>query len=222
MHSKRCFSRFALVAFLLLTGISLEAQGPVLTTNWIATKGNGVADVPSIAWLEDGSAILGDMRLPAEQQTFEKLDPTTGKRHTIVDMKRAVESLKSFEPDTGIKDGLPWPETFNHAGTQALYLFRGDVFLLDLASSTFSRLTKTDSVEKDVQFSPDGRFVSFVRNNNIYVWDLTAGIATYARRFSNHSERHAFLGLLGRGLRPEGYRILVGSRLFLHCLFANR
>jgi dipeptidyl-peptidase 4 len=172
MHRKRCSLQFALAAFLLLRGVSLEAQKPVLTTDWIAADGVHISDVPSVLWLEDGSAILDDERLSAEQRTFEKLDPSTGKRHAILDMKQAMASLKSIGADPGVKGALPWPEAFNRSGSQALYLFRGDVFLLDFPSSTFSRVTNTESEEKDVQFSPDGRFVSFVRDNNIYAWDL--------------------------------------------------
>ncbi|MGC2403739.1 MAG: S9 family peptidase, partial [Acidobacteriaceae bacterium] len=55
-----------------------------------------------------------------------------------------------------------------------LYLFHGDIFLLDLDSSSFSRVTQTPEEEKNPEFSPDGRFVSFVRGNNLFLWDLSA------------------------------------------------
>ena len=90
-------------------------------------------------------------------------------------MRRAVDSLKAIEPGADIHGALPWPITFDSAGKQALYIFDGDIFLLDLNSSAFSRLTRTAAAAKNPQFSPDGRFVSFVRDNNIYVWDIAAG-----------------------------------------------
>jgi len=152
----------------------LHAQTPTLTTDWVAGAGSKVADVPSFAWLEDGSAILDDLRLPASQQTFERLDPVTGRRHPVLDMRQAVASLQSIDPDTGIQDALPWPIAFNRVGKQALYIFNGDIFLLDLDSSAFSRLTQTPAEEKDPEFSPNGKFISFVRANDIYVWDLSA------------------------------------------------
>ena len=80
--------------------------------------------MPSFVWLQDGTAILDDLRLPESQQTFERLDPATAKRHPVLDMKRAVASLKSIEPEVDIRDALPWPAAFNTAGKQALYLFR--------------------------------------------------------------------------------------------------
>jgi WD40 repeat protein len=134
-----------------------------------------VDQVPSFVWLENGTAILDDVRLPASQQTFESLDPVTGKRRPLLNMRRAVDSLKAIEPSADIHDALPWPITFDSAGKQALYIFDGDIFLLDLNSSAFSRLTRTAAGEKDPQFSPDERLVSFVRDNNIFVWDIAAG-----------------------------------------------
>ena len=87
----------------------------------------------------------------------------------ILDMNRAVVSLKSIDPGIEVHGKLPWPIAFNPAGKQALYLFSGDIFLLDLDSSAFSRLTQTPEEEKNPQFSPNGRFISFVRSNNLYV-----------------------------------------------------
>ena len=130
--------------------------------------------MPSFVWLQDGTAILDDLRLPASQQTFERLDPVTAKRHPVLDMKRAVASLKSIAPEVDIRGALPWPVAFNSAGKQALYLFAGDLFLLDLDSSAFFRITRTPEDEKDPQFSPDGHFVSFVRANDLYIWDPAA------------------------------------------------
>ena len=173
--------RFSTIRRILLLGVLvqaavswLHAQTPTLTTDWIVGPGSRVDDVPSFVWLADGTAILDDVRLPESQQTFERLDPVTAKRRPALDMKRAVTSLKSIDPDTGIHSALPWPIVFNAAGKQALYVFNGDIFLLDLDSATFSRLTQTPEEEKDPEFSPNGRFVSFVRANNIYLWDLSA------------------------------------------------
>jgi dipeptidyl-peptidase-4 len=144
------------------------AQTPALTTQWIAGPGSRVDRLPRYVWLNDGTAILD------ESDTFELLDPVTTRRRPILDMKKAVASLKSVDPDADAHSRLSWPIAFNTIGKQALYLFDGDLFLLDLGSSTFSRLTQTPEEEKDPLFSPNGRYVSFVRNNNLFLWDLSA------------------------------------------------
>ncbi len=174
MRGKNYWLWALLVVPVLLTFSWLHAETPQLTTQWIVGPGSRVDEVPSFVWLEDGTAILDDIRLPESQQTFERLDPLTAKRRPVLNMRQAVASLKSIEPGAGIHDALPWPIVFNRAGKQALYVFNGDIFLLDLDSSAFSRLTRTPEEEKNPEFSPDGRFVSFVRANNIYMWDLFA------------------------------------------------
>jgi dipeptidyl-peptidase-4 len=153
----------------VLAAVSLHAQTPTLTTEWIAGAGSHVKDVPEFAWLNDGTAISET----SSHQAFEILDPKTAKQNPALDMKHAVASLNSITIATDVKETLPWPITFDGAGKQALYIFAGDIFLLDLGSSTFSRITNTPDEEKDPQFSPDGHYVSFVRDNNIYLWDLS-------------------------------------------------
>ncbi len=143
--------------------------------------------VPEFVWLADGTAILDDTRLPAERQTFERLDPSSGKRTPVLDMPGAVRSLEALDAKTGVQQALPWPMTFNLSGTQALYLFHGDLFLLDLPSSSFSRITQTEAEEKDALFSPNGKLVSFVRDNDIFVWDLSAKREERLTRDGSHT-----------------------------------
>jgi dipeptidyl-peptidase 4 len=57
----------------------------------------------------------------------------------------------------------------------------GDLYLYDLTSpeaSAVRRLTHTDSYETDARFSPRGRYVSFIRDRNLVVLDLTTGTET--------------------------------------------
>ncbi len=90
-------------------------------------------------------------------------------------MARAITSLKAVVSDPDVKKTLPWPVAIDRAGTRALYVFKGDVFLLDFATTGFKRLTTTDAEEKCVSFSPDGTRVAFVRSNDLYVVPLSSG-----------------------------------------------
>lgn len=166
---------FISAAIILLACASTAQQQP-LTVEWIySEEGSRVARVPSHVWLEDGTAILYDTSRPPAQRTFEKLDPATGARHPILDMAKAVASLNALAPNVDMKKALEWPRSFDRAGLKALYIFKGDVFLLDFASATFTRITNTPTEEKDAEFSPDGRLVSFIRNSDIYVYDIAGG-----------------------------------------------
>jgi dipeptidyl-peptidase-4 len=89
-------------------------------------------------------------------------------------MHKAVASLVAVDTSAEVHQALPWPEAFDSTGHQAVFLLRGDIFLLDLASSTFFRVTNTPLEEKDVEFSPDGRYLAFVRSNDLYLFDISA------------------------------------------------
>ncbi len=57
-----------------------------LTPEWVfGPEGRTVASVPTTAWLDDGSLVILDNRRPASEQTFEKLNPATGQKQSIVD-----------------------------------------------------------------------------------------------------------------------------------------
>ncbi len=166
---------FLILVLTLLTPPT-SAQAPAkagLTLEWIfSDEGRRVASVPSSQWLADGKLMLYDGRLPASQRAFEVLDPQTGARRTALDMKTAVASLNAFLPATSSVQVLPWPQSFDPSGRRALYIFNGDLFLLDLAKARVTRLTKTSEEEQSAEFSPDGDKLAFVRKNDLYAVDL--------------------------------------------------
>src|SRR5688572_18653410 len=141
-----------------------------LTIEWIfGPEGRSVASVPTTAWLDDGSLVLLDNRRPAAERTFERLNPATGERQPLVDATRALADLKRAVD--GINT-LSWPLAFDGAGSQALYIFKGDVFVLQFNDARFRRLTTTPAEETSATFSPNGRRVAYVRSNNLYFFDL--------------------------------------------------
>jgi dipeptidyl-peptidase-4 len=164
-----------LFLFVLLLGTFATAQErPALTMQWaLGAPGSSVARVPKTLWLHDGSAILYNERLPKEQRTFERFDPATGKATSILDVPKALVSLKSFIASDNPETGLDWPEDFDVTGTKAAYIFGNDVYILDLPTATFTRATSTASEEKDLHFSPDGHLLAYVRDNDLYVYDLS-------------------------------------------------
>ncbi|MGZ4815971.1 MAG: S9 family peptidase [Terriglobales bacterium] len=170
--------RSVVIYFFLLYAIATFAQQASLTNEWIySEQGSQVAAVPKVTWLDDGSAIIYNTRLPKVQRNFEKLVPSTGQRQPMLNMANAVASLKALGIEDA-KDTLEWPEDFDASGQKAIYVFKGDVFVLDLPTAKFTRATNTPEEEKDAQFSPDSKQIAFVRNNDLYVYDITSGRET--------------------------------------------
>jgi dipeptidyl-peptidase 4 len=169
------FARVLLPGLLLacvVTNTHAQTSKEKLTLDWIfGPEGRMVASVPATAWLDDGSLVMLDNRRPLAERTFEKLNPATGQRQSIVDSARALTELKRIVEGMNL-DVLPWPIAFDGSGGQALYVFNGDVFVLELSGSRVRRLTSTPSEETSASFSPNGRRVAYVRTNNLYFFDL--------------------------------------------------
>lgn len=54
-----------------------------------------------------------------------------------------------------------------------LFPINGDLYVYDLdKSNSVIRLTETEAFEFDPKFSPEGNYVSFIRNHNIYIIDI--------------------------------------------------
>src|SRR3954469_20961888 len=51
----------------------------------------------------------------------------------------------------------------------------GDLYVYDLGAEAVRRLTNTEAYETDARFSPRSRYVSFIREQNLFVVDLANG-----------------------------------------------
>ncbi|ADM10454.1 putative dipeptidyl peptidase IV [Parvularcula bermudensis HTCC2503] len=58
------------------------------------------------------------------------------------------------------------------AGESILFPIEGDVFLFDLNVMAPQQITDTEAFETDPKISPAGGFVSYVRDNELFVYDL--------------------------------------------------
>jgi dipeptidyl-peptidase-4 len=66
---------------------------------------------------------------------------------------------------------------FSNDGRLLLIPLAGDLYVYDLQAKQdpVRRLTETEEYETDARFSPQSRYVSFIRNQNLYVIDLRSG-----------------------------------------------
>ncbi|MFH0988979.1 MAG: DPP IV N-terminal domain-containing protein [bacterium] len=127
---------------------------------------------PRTWWLDDNTAVIYDTRKPAAEQTLERFDPATGKRTPMLDRAKAAASLSKLFPDGQAPRMNPVPTLMTTDGKKGLYLLRGDIFILDIPSAEFYRITNTSQDEKSATFSPDGNKIAFVRENDLYVYDI--------------------------------------------------
>jgi len=64
---------------------------------------------------------------------------------------------------------------FSQDGSALLFPLNGDIYYYHLATKEAKRLTETNGFETDVKFSPKGNFVSYIREQNIYVLNIASG-----------------------------------------------
>ncbi len=188
MNLHESYSRSAKIystAFFLLVVCAqlaaAQSERRPLTLEWIfGPEARAVASVPTTVWLDDGSLVMLDTRRPPRERTFEKLNPASGQRISMVDAARALADLKTVAAVDSAT--LPWPLAFDGAGRRALYIFKGDVFTLELVGAHFQRLTSTPAEETSASFSPNGRRVAYVRDHDLYFFDLDSNRETRITR----------------------------------------
>jgi dipeptidyl-peptidase 4 len=169
------------VLIALLTSLSLvtRAQQRVarqsLSLEWIyGEEGHLVTALPSFAWLRDGSILLYDQREPLASRAFERMLPPAGTRQRLASHAAALASLKALAPRLKETE-LPWPAAVDPDGRRAFFAFDDDVFVLDLVTATFKRLTTSTDPETCLGLSPDGTRLAFVRRHDLYIIDLASG-----------------------------------------------
>nr|WP_285817831.1 DPP IV N-terminal domain-containing protein [Echinimonas agarilytica] len=64
---------------------------------------------------------------------------------------------------------------WSNDGKSLLFPLNGDIYYYNLERGEASQLTKTDAFETDIRFSPKGNYVSYIRNQNIYIYHLKSG-----------------------------------------------
>jgi hypothetical protein len=159
-----------------VTSPLLAQQGSDTAMEWMFSDAPGKIDrTPQTFWTSDGSLLLYDTLGNRPEGVFCLFDPVTGRFSTACDVARALESLRQIAGVQLASSTLPWSDAFDAAGRKAVYLFGGDVFLLELDSSRFARITNTEEEESCATISPDGRRIAYVRGNDLYMYDTRGG-----------------------------------------------
>src|ERR1700683_1372962 len=167
-----------------------------MSVKWIFSEEAAAAQsVPEHAWLADGDLLLYDPHQPEATRQFERFDVKSGKRRRAFDMQAAVHSLRSLLGGA-TPNVLPWPDAVDRKGERALYSLGVTLFLLELKAAEFTRLTATDD-DSGLRFSPDGRKIAFVRQNDIWISDLD--------RCAEHAITH------------DGSEVVLNGRLSFEC-----
>jgi dipeptidyl-peptidase-4 len=157
-----------------------SAQQKVLTIDDIydpAKRVNFNGTTPSFRWLKNGTHyLLTNEASRRDVPRIQKVDAATGEAVAFFDpgkMQAAFAALPGISSDDARQLANRGSYQMNPAETAALINWANDLFYYEFGTDRAIRLTSNPDEEVGEEFSPDGRMISFVRGNNLYVEDLS-------------------------------------------------
>jgi dipeptidyl aminopeptidase/acylaminoacyl peptidase len=126
--------------------------------------------VSRLTWLGDGEHFL-----QVKEGRLRKVHAPTGRSEPFHDparLARGLAALSTIGSHTAstMAEGIGF--TMNPQRTGSLFDHDNDLYFCKFDGSGGVRLTHTPGREELTSFSPDGKFVAFVRDHNLYVVDL--------------------------------------------------
>ncbi|HEX5603613.1 MAG TPA: S9 family peptidase [Pyrinomonadaceae bacterium] len=164
---------------LVLVAQSSRAQNKQLTIDDIfdpVKKVNFNGSTPTVRWLKDGNHyLLTNEASRRDVPRLQKVNAATGEAVPFFDAAKMQAAFAAL-PGVSAQDARQLANRGNYdlnpAETAVLINWSNDLFYYEFGSDRAIRLTSNPEEEVGEGFSPDGRMVSFVRENNLYVEDL--------------------------------------------------
>jgi len=132
-----------------------------------------------LQWSSDGKRLLYfDPSAESGQGAFMSVDPHTARSRTLLPLstlKGKFSSLAALAADRAADADDFGQFHFAPAESRLLFVHKGDIYEFILAGGKLRRWTYTQPAELAVEYSPDGRFISFVRDHNLFLLDTTSG-----------------------------------------------
>src|SRR2546430_2134988 len=179
----RTFPRFAACA-VVLAARPLLAQGvpaPPLAVHAIWGSREFASDLVELSWMKDGKAYTAVEEDASGNTDLYRIDAATGTKQLLVRGAGLV-------PPGGRRPIAIEEYRFSGDGSKLLILTnsarvwrqntKGTFFVWDSAARRLIPVSSKPGYQQFAKFSPDGRRVAFLRDNNIYVTDLASGAET--------------------------------------------
>ncbi len=154
-----------------------------------------------LKWLDAGHYLQSN----ESEKRLDRVEAATGKSKPLYDREKLTKALAEL---TGLDDEDlgRWtrPSSFEYSATHgtALWNRANDLFLYDFEADRAVRLTHDAAPEVGEELSPDGRFVSFVRDHNLHLVEVATG---RERALTADGDEELFYGRLDWVYQEEVY-----------------
>jgi len=128
-------------------------------------------------WLDDKTFTWPRSNDQGEVLEQAVLDVDTGKKRVLFDaakLENAAKKIAGVSADEAKRMTTRRGWNFSPNKKSVIMSIGDDLYLYTLDSDSFVRLTSAPGVEEEADFSPDGKFISFVRDNNLFVVDVAS------------------------------------------------
>ncbi|MCL5744671.1 MAG: DPP IV N-terminal domain-containing protein, partial [Acidobacteria bacterium] len=196
-----------LLLLCIVASASLWAQKKPVTIEMLATQPPARARSGPVVWSHDGKSFAFQ-----EGNKLWRYDVASRQQKELADLTKLVhQAVDGAEPKAfGWRNRNVEEQAFqwSRSGREMLISAGGDLFLAHLDSGAMEQLTATPERESDPKLSPDGRYVSFRRNNDLYCLDIAA---TQVRRLTADGSPTLLNGGLD-WVYPEELELATASR----------
>jgi dipeptidyl-peptidase-4 len=139
-------------------------------------------------WLDDTTFVIppgarrGSAAANADATTDGRLDRVnaiSGKIEPWFDptpLATALARVPGITADEARRLARPRLPGFNPTRTALVLTVGDDLYYFDVASSRLTRLSSTPGIEEEPTFSPDGKLVAFLHENNLHIADVATGV----------------------------------------------
>lgn len=173
-----------LIASLALTGIcraQLTVEKIMQDPKWIGTS------PANVFWAHDSKSVYFSWN-PTGQMADSSYQFMLG--GTAPAKANYLETTRAAAIESGV---------YNSLNTQMAWVYRGDLYLLDLKSGATTRITQTEDFEGSPKFVANNEWLVYTRNQNLFGWNTKTGITRQITNFSRGTETTSPPASTGRG-----------------------
>lgn len=101
---------------------------------------------------------------------------------------------------------------YNSNYTQLVYVYKGDLFLVDIKSNKTIRITQTEEAETNPKFIVNNEWIAYSKNQNLFAWNTKTGITQQLTNIARGAETPAAPAFTGGGSNRGGGNFQGGGR----------